>query len=314
MRNTIFILSLLISMSLSGQDNNPVELGKIKWFRNYSEAIQKAQEEDKAIFLLFQEVPGCATCRNYGQNVLSNGLLVDAIENEFIPLAIYNNKGGHDKEVLELYNEPSWNNPVVRILNKNGDNLINRISGDYSIQAVTHGMLTALKKQKKEIPGYLNILNEENTAKQKNLSEEYYKMYCFWSGEGHLGGQEGVLETSPGFMNGYEVVKVIYDEKKLSKKKLDSYAKEASCTPVQSSKFREDKDPQYYLKRTIYKHLPLTSMQRTKMNSALASNKDPELFLSPKQLEWLQNIKTSKKENYPLRYTRDFEKEWWLME
>ena len=103
-------------MSTSNPD--PVELGKVHWIRNLDEAKLKSQRECKPILILFQEVPGCATCRNYGSDVLSQPLIVEAIETYFIPLAIYNNKGGHDGEVLLMYNEPAWNNPVVRIVDE----------------------------------------------------------------------------------------------------------------------------------------------------------------------------------------------------
>ena len=70
------------------------ELGKVQWYRDYDEALSIAKQEDKNVLILFQEVPGCATCRNYGHNVLSHPLMVEAIENLFVPLAIFNNKGG----------------------------------------------------------------------------------------------------------------------------------------------------------------------------------------------------------------------------
>ena len=90
------------------------------------------QKQNKPVFMLFQEVPGCLTCRDYGKGVLSNEVIVETIEKYFIPLAIFNNKRGKDSEVLQRYGEPSWNNPVVRIINAKGENLIRRIAEDYS--------------------------------------------------------------------------------------------------------------------------------------------------------------------------------------
>ncbi len=312
MKNLMFLFVFAFaSLSLSAQSDNPIELGKIEWLRNYSEALEKAEKENKPVFILFQEVPGCATCRNYGKNVLSHGLVVDAIENEFIPLAIHNNKGGHDRDVLELFGEPTWNNPVVRIVNYKGDDLVKRIAGKYSVHGVVEGMLSALKKDKKNVPGYLELLKEESALGKKDIREAHYSMYCFWSGEGHLGAQEGVVATSPGFMDGREVVKVFYDVDKVSKKKLDTYASKAKCTAVDKSSFRMDKDPQYYLKNSIYSQLPLTTMQRTKVNSALIGNKDPEYFLSPSQLEWVKDLKAKKIKAKKKLYTEEFDASWW---
>ena len=88
------------------------ELGTVDWLRSYDDALKQSKQEDKPVLILFQEVPGCATCRNYGDNVLSHPLLVDVIEHYFVPLAIFNNKGGEDRKILSKYNEPTWNNPV----------------------------------------------------------------------------------------------------------------------------------------------------------------------------------------------------------
>ena len=78
----------------------PEELGDVNWNRSYKTAIAKAKILDKPIFILFQEVPGCATCRNYGNDLLTHPLVVEAIETHFVPLAIYNNKGGSDRDIL----------------------------------------------------------------------------------------------------------------------------------------------------------------------------------------------------------------------
>ncbi|MEZ4951027.1 MAG: hypothetical protein R2784_16825 [Saprospiraceae bacterium] len=73
--------------------------------------------------------------------------MVEAIETCFVPLAIYNNKQGADATVLKKYNEPSWNNPVVRIVNQEGDNLVARIGGNYEKLAVCQAMIAALEKR-----------------------------------------------------------------------------------------------------------------------------------------------------------------------
>lgn len=39
-------------------DEQPVELGKVKWLRDIDAAIESSKSEDKPIALLFQEVPG----------------------------------------------------------------------------------------------------------------------------------------------------------------------------------------------------------------------------------------------------------------
>ena len=68
------------------------------------------------------------------------------IESEFIPLLVYNNKGGADAELLKKYKEPSWNYPVVRFLNSEGVDLIPRRDRIYSVKGITERMDLALKK------------------------------------------------------------------------------------------------------------------------------------------------------------------------
>lgn len=143
----IFVLLLTDNQAVgqkTDKENQNVELGKIAWFRDYNEALRESKVLNKPIFILFQEVPGCSTCQKYGQNILSNPLLVDIIENEFIPLAIFNNKKGEDRKILKLYQEPSWNNPVVRIVNHEGQDIVSRLSGNYSLEGVSNLIRLAL--------------------------------------------------------------------------------------------------------------------------------------------------------------------------
>ena len=87
-------LIITIILSTANIDGNPEELGKVNWIRDYDQALEQSKTQDKPVFILFQEVPGCSTCKNYGNNVLSHPFIVEAIEDNFIPLVIYNNKGG----------------------------------------------------------------------------------------------------------------------------------------------------------------------------------------------------------------------------
>ena len=128
------------------------ELGKVAWYRDFDQALAHSSKEDKPVFILFQEVPGCLTCRNYGKGVLSHSVIVETIEEYFIPLAIFNNKGGKDREVLKRYNEPSWNNPVIRIVDAKGKSLIRHIAGDYSKARVAQEMIRVLAERQKTIP------------------------------------------------------------------------------------------------------------------------------------------------------------------
>lgn len=53
------------------------ELGKVAWYRDFDQAISLSKKQSKPVFILFQEVPGCLSCRNYGKAVLSNAVIVE---------------------------------------------------------------------------------------------------------------------------------------------------------------------------------------------------------------------------------------------
>ena len=299
----ILTLSTLLSAQLlQAQYHQAVELGKVNWLRDYDEAITTAEKEQKQILLLFQEVPGCATCRNYGNNVLSHPLLVEAIENLFIPLAIFNNKGGKDRAILQQFNEPSWNNPVVRIINTRGKNVVPRIGGDYSAVTLCRSMISALKLSGVPVPEYLTLLETELAAAHSgNIGEKHFKMYCFWTGEKELGKIDGVLDTESGFMKSSEVVKVRFDREVVDEQMLIKQARKNNFEPLEAGQFRRSaKDVHFYLRRSLYQYLPLTELQQTRINSLLGRGEPVEQLLSPQQRKWLDELKISKKGQVPL--------------
>ena len=184
--STAFLFLFSLS-SFAQEQTNPLnqdeELGKVSWYRDYDAAVKISEETDKPILILFQEVPGCATCRNYGHNVLSHPLMTEAIENEFVPLAIFNNKRGKDLEILKKYDEPTWNNPVVRIVNHKGKNIVQRVARDYSAKGLYAAMSKAITTYGNDIPEYMKILGTElsTSSRSSNIKETHFKMYCFWT-------------------------------------------------------------------------------------------------------------------------------------
>ena len=310
----IFFFSVqAIAQNRTQPKTQPQELGQVSWYRNYNVAAQQARTTNKPILILFQEVPGCATCRNYGMDVLSNPLLVEAIEDLFIPLAIYNNKGGDDKKVLDYYQEPSWNNPVVRIVDSTGTNIVERLAGHYSTYSLYKQMKKALSREKKLIPPYFELLGEELSAESNDSKEEvYYEMYCFWSGEKALGAADGVLGTDAGFVGHSEVVKVTFDKQVISEDDLTDYAEQNGCKKISGTpKYRgSSSDQEYYLKHSNYRYLPLSELQKTKINSALAKGKSAEIYLSPSQKRWLDELTKNKARNKKELYQLEFKKAW----
>ena len=133
-------------------------------------------------------------------------------------MAIFNNKGGKDEQVLKLFNEPAWNNPAVRIIDTKQKELAPRLYGYYSDRALIRTMITALKENHSTIPGYLEVVSNETAASKRDTL--YFAMACFWSGEARLGQMDGVVATRPGFLEGREVVEVTYDPTELRLEEL----------------------------------------------------------------------------------------------
>lgn len=307
-------LALMICTTLWAQ---PEELGKVAWLRDYDKAISKASAEGKCVLILFQEVPGCSTCRYYGQGPLSHPLIVEAIESHFVPLCIYNNEGGADAKVLKRYHEPAWNNPVVRIVGPDGADVANRLSGDYSALGLLKMMMEATNFRGETIPAYWSLLREELQAKSSGTASVTMSMYCFWTGEKQFGQLTGVISTEPGFMEGHEVVRVEYDPKVLQLDELAEVGKQAQCADrvyvnglqrqsdaakvvgansVKSeASFRPDDTPKYYLSKTHYRYVPMTALQAARANALVGQGKSPDAVLSPRQIELAARIKDNPK-------------------
>jgi len=307
-----------------------IELGEVKWLRDIREAISNSKQSGKPILILFQEVPGCITCQRYGSDVLSHPLLVEAIEQEFVPLAIHNNKSGEDARVLKLFGEPSWNNPVVRIVDAGLKDLVPRLDGNYSQSGIADKMIKALTSVKKNTPGYLELAFEYANA--KNSKQLSFSMACFWEGEKNLGKLEGVLSTEPGFIQGKEVVKVNYDPAIINTIQLIGEARKQDCAKSvfaegqdlaegltmdnelkKSTGFRADHEPQYYLRHTAYRYVPMLPIQASRLNSILAKGGDPGSILSPGQIEFYKFFQSNPSRGEPEAYHQvDFNKAWKL--
>lgn len=306
-----------------------VELGKVKWGRDYDAALATAKQEKKPVFLLFQEVPGCAGCQQFGAQVLSDPTLVEVIETSFVPVAIFNNRGGKDQEILQRFREPSWNYQVVRFLNDQGKDLIPRKDRVWTVPALAARMVAALEQAQQPVPQKLRALAGKTAAiENKQLPSlvanlvpltfastpktktAAFAMYCFWDGEPKLGRLDGVLTTEAGWLDGREVVKVVYDPSKLAWKRLAREAEKVDCAhriyaptsaevaeaeaisnrPVflyEEGKYRIAKasDQKRVLRASALRGLTLSPEQATKVNAALRFSGWPEVqkWLTPEQ-------------------------------
>ncbi|MEZ4959941.1 MAG: VPGUxxT family thioredoxin-like (seleno)protein, type 2 [Saprospiraceae bacterium] len=310
----------------------PQELGKVQWLRSMADAQFQSKKDGKPILILFQEIPGCATCQRYGNVTLSHPLIVEAIETLFVPLAIYNNKQGDDAKILQYFNEPAWNNPVVRIVNADKRDVTPRLSGDYSPYGLVSTMLNALNISNKVAPRYLELLGEALQAERLGTEKATLGMYCFWTGEKELGKLPGVVSTEAGFMGGREVVQVEYNPAVISYEKLLKEADKSSCAghvytenttqqqvagqvvgkSAVSSKgnYRPDNEPKYYLSRTYWKYVPMTELQAARANSLVGQGQMPGEVLSPRQLELAGFIEKNQKMGWENVIGKEFAATW----
>ncbi len=300
------------SLSPSGNSGQPEELGLVHWLRELDAGQAEAQKTGKPLLILFQEVPGCSNCTRYGNSTLSNPLIVEAIETYFVPVCIYNNKGGKDAAALKIFNEPSWNNPVVRIVRADYEDIVPRISNFNSPAQLVLGIRNALQSNGKVVPEYMELLLEELSAREAGLETATFSMHCFWSGEGVFGSIPGVIETEPGFQNGKEVVKVLFNPAVVKKSDLEALTQPKgiqSCTG--NDGFRSDREPKYYLAQTDYKFVPMTSLQACRANSLVGKGQSPNELLSPRQMSLLENIRQNPKRKLKNAIgTKDLKKAW----
>lgn len=114
-------------------------------------------------------------------------------------------------------------------------------------------------------------------------------------GEASLGLVDGVISTLPGFLDGKEVVKVDYNPEVVSLETLKERAKTAKCSYREPGDGKEadtvkpDKEPKYYLSKTLLRFVPMTALQATRINGMLNQPAHRDL-LSPRQLELLEYI------------------------
>ncbi len=139
----------LTTMAMLMSLPQPAELGLVPWERNLEAALQRSQVTYRPVLILFDEVPGCSTVLGFGTSVLSNPKIVSRLKREFELVVVYNNVAGADAAVLKSFGEPSWNNPVVRVVDAKRKPLAGRFDGPYD-EVSLERYLDSVKKSPKQ--------------------------------------------------------------------------------------------------------------------------------------------------------------------
>jgi hypothetical protein len=163
MKRIILILAVVFMLPYGlAANENPIEVGAVNWGRDLDKALKLSGETSRPVFLFFQEVPGCSGCQDFGRTVLSNPRVVEAIESEFLPVLVYNNRGGEDRRLLEHFNEPAWNYQVVRFLDSEGRDIIPRKDRVWTVSHLATRMIETLQAVGRSVPDSLRALAEES--------------------------------------------------------------------------------------------------------------------------------------------------------
>lgn len=248
---------------------------------------------------------------------MTNPIIIDAIENSFIPLLVINNKGGVDAEVLKKYNEPAWNYQVIRFLTAEGKDIIAREDKVNSQRELSSRMVMALERSKQAVPDSLQLLAQSSDT--NNLGRVAFSCACFWTGEYKIGAIEGVVSTESGWLGGHEVTLVIYHKKHIT---LGDLYKKAHALGVAHSvyvanqsqaaelkgmvkntgllsgyKKAKSSDQNRQLNGTDFSSLQLTESQLTKVNAFVRSDvKKAIRYLTHKQREQLSKNRKASEE------------------
>ena len=299
----VVVLSMVSFGAWSYAKPVEVEVGSVAWGRDLDAAYARSAETGKPVLVLFQEVPGCQGCQDFGKTVLTQPLLVEAIEDSFVPVLVYNNRGGEDRKLLKAFNEPAWNFQVIRYLDAKGKDIIPRKDVVWTLDGNAKRMVDALKAAKRPVPAYLESL--AYTGAGKDLAVAAVAQYCFWTGEVAIGKLDGVVSTEAGFYDGHEVTKVIYDPQRIdlagvvrgaaAGQKVDAvYVPQGSPTAGVSgvkpfgAGYRVAPASDQMRQMNGYGALlalpGLTEMQETKLNALIRTDRDQALaWLSPRQ-------------------------------
>ncbi len=247
--------------------------------------------------------------------MLAQPRVVEILERDFIPVAIYNNAGGYDQKILKQFNEQSWNYQVMRFLDADLKDLIPRKDKVWDVRGTLGRMAKALEVSKSSSQGSAKEGQSSDRAASNKIAA--FAMYCFWTGEAKLGSLEGVVETEAGFYDGREVVVVKYDDREIDLLTLVAEAEKFECASavylpdLADRKLVKDKtrlrtvknfdfstgyrrapesDQKRQLSRakSMLQKLDLTPEQWTKLNSRGVSGDSIQGILTPSQYSALK--------------------------
>jgi len=277
------------------EEGRAPELGQVDWLRDWNAAVAAAKESGKPIALLFQELAGGAAAVDFGRGPLSQPLLMEAFEDEFVPCVVLDGDAGRDG-LRQRFGATARSAPVLRFVTADGADLVARRDGVVQTAAVAASLVEALAAAKRPVPAYLGNLSAELNAKR---AQALFTMGCFWEGEAALGALDGVLATTAVFVpasreggKAEEGVLVSYDPATLSRDALAAAWRGLACAErdrsddaaaIAAARPAKELHRKHALRTAPLWKLPMTPLQQARANAAIATGKEPYASLSPRQ-------------------------------
>ncbi|MEZ6195082.1 MAG: hypothetical protein R3F20_05035 [Planctomycetota bacterium] len=114
---------------------------------------------------------------NYGVQVLGHPLIAELVETRFVPVIVKNNTANDAFAKLRAsFEEPSWNNPVVRIIEADRKAVVPRLYGDWSLGRLSEVLAVALRARGEAVPFWLDDLRAETRAARRGWREAVFGM------------------------------------------------------------------------------------------------------------------------------------------
>ena len=79
-------------------------------------------------------------------------------------MVIRNNVPGYEKEILERFDEPTWNNPVMRFVDGKGADVIPRKDRVWTTAGVLERMQESLVAARRDVPVWLRTTAHETAS------------------------------------------------------------------------------------------------------------------------------------------------------
>jgi hypothetical protein len=310
-------VSPLRQAELVSQKSRQREIGNLKFSFNaesWEQAKAESKRSNKAILILFHDTPVHHTGHSL-ESVLSNPLLVEAVETNFITVLVPKRATNlAERALLNKYRICGLKKTsVVRIVDHRGRDLAGKINrcDEWNLARAVGRALVA---QGLKVPTYLKLLVQEMDPAAERVS--VFGMSSFWEGELAFAKCKGVVSTRAGWMGSKQSVEVTYNPKICSYSKLVQHAIKQNAADVMycvngrqmriaNREVRGackdsimvgrihlletisvlDADSKHYLSQTALLYVPLLRVQAVKANLLISQNdaKRCKSFLSPRQ-------------------------------